>query len=720
MTPDRSDLSQDRDLHLIEVLRLLQHLVLPPRGTGGEPAQRPALLAELADDMAAFCQALELKRAVVYEALYDHYFDGVRLQQLASHSLGESKASSEEKARVRTRADLPIAARSEVFTLLNEGQCIPLGHFNAGAGASAASPPILRDLAEFLDLRGSASAVLFPLASSRSNRVRGIVLMERDDKAGGFSENLLDLGAVISQMLEPKLMLLSEEAARVDNLGSEEAFERRVLPVLVINRQSLMIERLNDAASKFFLRQGGAIEEETQVLGRRLSLVFPGASHFIEVLEKACAKNTGPSCFSLAARDLSHTGCAFALISFVGEGGNHVWVQLIPENFLPDSAPQGSTPESSGQASAQSSGSQSSGKLSGPNHSSGGPLSASLSHNQSGHSSSDSTANSAAVSQAGTSGNMTGNTAANTTGSTRGGTGRARPAAISGDDAVAELSRRLSFERWLRQTICKLHSSLDRDHVLQTLADSLGRAFRATRCLVIRTDVPSHPMVTHEYVEPDLSPLGLGRTGQFPLFAITLFTQKTISYGDVAHIKTTGPLMPAEVEQLLENGILSMAGAPLSYQGQPFGVLILVDGTRPRQWTEEELETIELTATQASVSLSHSQTYHQAKDQLFHMNLLGNLTQQLTNALEVATKAPSKSAPAAADKSQSDGPATPHSSRELEVLRLIASGYANREIAQRLFLTESTVELHASRIRKKLHLKSRTALVKYACDYGLV
>jgi DNA-binding NarL/FixJ family response regulator len=63
--------------------------------------------------------------------------------------------------------------------------------------------------------------------------------------------------------------------------------------------------------------------------------------------------------------------------------------------------------------------------------------------------------------------------------------------------------------------------------------------------------------------------------------------------------------------------------------------------------------------------------------------------------------------------------APPLSLRELEVLKLIASGLANREIAQRLFLTESTVELHASRIRKKLKLKSRTALVKFACDNGL-
>ncbi|MBS1994973.1 MAG: GAF domain-containing protein, partial [Cyanobacteria bacterium SZAS LIN-2] len=500
---------------------------------------------------------------------------------------------------------------------------------------------------DFLDLRASSKAVLFPLLDSPAGKINGIVLMERDSKAGNFSENLLDLGSIISQMLGPKLLRLASESGADDSLTIvEEAFDRTVLPVVIINRKTLTIERVNDAASAF-LSAGNKLAGAS-VIGSGLGALFPGASHFIEVLEKACAKNTGPSCFSVSAKDLTHTGCAFALVSFVGEGGKHVWVQLIPENFLPESKGK-STTDGAGK---------------------------------------------------------------------RGGS---RPSVDDGeDDAVLELSRRLNFERWLRQTICKLHSSLDRDHVLQTLADSLGRAFRATRCLVIRTDGPSHPMVTHEYVEPDLSPLGLGRTGQFPMFAISLFVQKTVSFGDVSQMKSTGPLIPPEVDQLLENGILSMAGAPLSYQGQPFGVLILVDGSRPRRWTEEELETIELTASQASVALSHSQTYHQAKDQLFHMNLLGNLTQQLTNALEVATKSPSKSSSPTPERTQSEGSQTPLSSREMEVLRLIASGFANREIAQRLFLTESTVELHASRIRKKLQLKSRTALVKYACDNSLV
>src|ERR1700733_6654645 len=120
MTPDRSDLSQERDLHLMEVLRLLQHLVLSPR-RGIDPGLvgRPRILAELAEDMNAFCQALELKRDVVFEALYDNYFDGLRLSQLASHSLDEDKPTAEEATRAR--AGLPIATKSEVFTLLHEG-----------------------------------------------------------------------------------------------------------------------------------------------------------------------------------------------------------------------------------------------------------------------------------------------------------------------------------------------------------------------------------------------------------------------------------------------------------------------------------------------------------------------------------------------------------------------------------------------------------------------
>jgi two-component system, NarL family, response regulator NreC len=60
------------------------------------------------------------------------------------------------------------------------------------------------------------------------------------------------------------------------------------------------------------------------------------------------------------------------------------------------------------------------------------------------------------------------------------------------------------------------------------------------------------------------------------------------------------------------------------------------------------------------------------------------------------------------------------SKREVEVLRLIALGHTNAEIAQQLFLSVRTVEAHRSHIQKKLRLSSRAELVGYAHKRGLI
>lgn len=54
------------------------------------------------------------------------------------------------------------------------------------------------------------------------------------------------------------------------------------------------------------------------------------------------------------------------------------------------------------------------------------------------------------------------------------------------------------------------------------------------------------------------------------------------------------------------------------------------------------------------------------------------------------------------------------SRRELEILPLVAKGYSNKEVAEKLFISVKTVEAHKAKIMDKLHLKSRPELVEYA------
>lgn len=60
------------------------------------------------------------------------------------------------------------------------------------------------------------------------------------------------------------------------------------------------------------------------------------------------------------------------------------------------------------------------------------------------------------------------------------------------------------------------------------------------------------------------------------------------------------------------------------------------------------------------------------------------------------------------------------SERELEVLRLIARGMSNREIAEALVVAEGTVKSHVSNILSKLHLAHRTQAALYALKRKLV
>jgi DNA-binding NarL/FixJ family response regulator len=65
-------------------------------------------------------------------------------------------------------------------------------------------------------------------------------------------------------------------------------------------------------------------------------------------------------------------------------------------------------------------------------------------------------------------------------------------------------------------------------------------------------------------------------------------------------------------------------------------------------------------------------------------------------------------------------PAALLSDRELQVLRLVARGYSSQEIAARIFVSPKTVETYRSRLAAKLGLKTRSDVIRYALQMGLL
>jgi two-component system, NarL family, response regulator NreC len=67
---------------------------------------------------------------------------------------------------------------------------------------------------------------------------------------------------------------------------------------------------------------------------------------------------------------------------------------------------------------------------------------------------------------------------------------------------------------------------------------------------------------------------------------------------------------------------------------------------------------------------------------------------------------------------QADAAADPLSDREHEVLRLLALGHTNQEIARQLFISVRTAETHRAHIMRKLQISTRAELVRYAIQHG--
>ena len=98
--------------------------------------------------------------------------------------------------------------------------------------------------------------------------------------------------------------------------------------------------------------------------------------------------------------------------------------------------------------------------------------------------------------------------------------------------------------------------------------------------------------------------------------------------------------------------------------------------------------------------------------------ILGGATyysQQVSHIYMESLRKPTRKAPTV-----STGQVTPLTNREKDVLKLIAQEYTTSEIAERLFISQNTVETHRKNLLSKLQVRNSAGLARYAVENGLL
>lgn len=266
-------------------------------------------------------------------------------------------------------------------------------------------------------------------------------------------------------------------------------------------------------------------------------------------------------------------------------------------------------------------------------------------------------------------------------------------------------------EALLNRLIVSIHGSLELDNIVEKAVQSLLEEFNSSRAIICLTSDPDNTMkIARQITKPQYNAI----SEKSALFA---------SYHDL--LLDVGERRPLVVMQddtfafaedvrgeMVGYGIQSMMMVPLVYRGRLMGLLHMDQCNDSRLWTLGEINLLTRIANQLSIALSQAKLYQIVESQSNSISKLTDLCSQLNEVVHSTRELTERT-------ESREKVRVKLSTREIEVLRKVAQGLSNKEIAEALHITEGTTEVHVSRLRKKLNLGSRAALVRYAYENHL-
>ncbi len=278
-------------------------------------------------------------------------------------------------------------------------------------------------------------------------------------------------------------------------------------------------------------------------------------------------------------------------------------------------------------------------------------------------------------------------------------------------DMYRRVERASLDEALLNRLIVNIHGSLEMADTIERSTKALLTEFNVSRIIICLAEEDRSDMrIRRQMTAPDLKPIS-DKSILFEKYHDLLLDIGERRPLVVMQDDTFSFAQDVRME-MINYGILSMLMVPLVYRGKLMGLIHMDQTDAPRLWSVAEINLMTRISNQLAIALSQAKLYQIVEAQSTSISKLTELCSQL-NEVVGSTKE-------LTERTESrEKVRIKLSSREMEVLKKVAQGLSNKQIAEELHITEGTTEVHVSRLRKKLSVNSRAALVRFAYENHL-